>query len=359
MTAAPTPTHPDVALKLALAMVASSNAPLLLLDGELVVIAASSSFCKAFTVDLDHTSGRSVFDLGHGEWRSPRLRSLLTATMSGQARIEAYEMDLARPDGEPRRLVLNAQKLDYGAGEAVRILLTVSDVTDARAAERLKDDLLREKAVLLQEVQHRVANSLQIIASVLMQSARNVQSEDVKIHLQDAHHRVMSIAAVQRQLAASTLGHVELRPYFTQLCASLGASMIRDHDQILLDVAIDESKVDADTSVSLGLVVTELVINALKHAFPEHRNGKIQVGYLSNGPNWTLSVSDDGIGMPVPSSPPAKPGLGTSIVEALARQLHAQVQVINAAPGTKVSLVHAQVFAVESGAATASGQAAV
>ncbi len=354
-----TPTHPDVALKLALAMVASSNAPLLLLDGELVVIAASTSFCNAFAIDPGRTAGQSVFALGHGEWESPRLRSLLTATMSGQARIDAYEMDLAREDGESRRLVLNAQKLDYGDGEAVRVLLTVSDVTDARAAERFKDDLLREKAVLLQEVQHRVANSLQIIASVLLQSARNVQSEDVKIHLQDAHHRVMSIAAVQRQLAASALGDVELRPYFTQLCASLGASMIRDHDKISVDVDIDGSKVDADTSVSLGLVVTELVINALKHAFPAHRSGKILVGYLSNGPNWTLSVSDDGVGMSAQSSP-AKPGLGTSIIEALARQLHAQVQVSNAAtPGTKVSLVHAQVFAVDSALMEASGSAAV
>jgi len=352
MTVAGPPTHPDVALKLALAMVASSNAPLLLLDGELLVIAASDSFFRTFAVDADKASGRPVFAIGEGEWDSTRLRSLLNATLSGHAKIAAYEMDLQRTDGEPRQLVLNAQKLDYGADEAVRILLTVSDVTDARAAEKLKDNLIREKAVLLQEVQHRVANSLQIIASVLLQSARSIQSEDVKVHLHDAHHRVMSIAAVQRQLASSTLGEVELRPYFTQLCESLGASMIRDHKQISLGVSVDGSKLDADSSVSLGLVVTELVINALKHAFPQYRSGKILVGYSSSGPNWTLSVSDDGVGMPVHAAS-AKPGLGTSIVEALARQLHAKVQVSDAMPGTKISLVHAQVFAVEADKALA------
>ncbi len=351
-------THPDVALKLALAMVASSNAPLLLLDGALVVIAASTSFCRAFSIDPGLAAGQPVYVLGRGEWNSPKLRSLLDATLSGQARIDAYEMDLPRKDAEPRRLILNAQKLEYGDGEAVRILLTVSDVTDARAAERLKDDLLREKAILLQEVQHRVANSLQIIASVLLQSARNVQSEDVKVHLQDAHHRVMSIAAVQRQLAASSIGQVELRPYFTQLCESLSASMIRDHSQVSLDVTADGSKVDPDTSVSLGLVVTELVINALKHAFPGQRSGKILVGYLSNGPDWTLSVSDNGVGMPDDTAP-AKAGLGTSIVEALARQLNAEVQVTGAAPGTRVSLVHAKIFAVDSDAQAESAHTAV
>lgn len=74
--------------------------------------------------------------------------------------------------------------------------MTVSDVTDARKAESLKDELLRERAVLLEEMQHRVANSLQTIASMLVQSARSVQSEETKTHLRDAHNRVMSIATV-------------------------------------------------------------------------------------------------------------------------------------------------------------------
>ncbi len=209
---------------------------------------------------------------------------------------------------ENRRLVLNAQKLDYGNGESVRLLVAVSDVTDARIAEKLKDDMLREKGVLLQELQHRVANSLQIIASVLMQSARKVQSDETRTHLYDAHQRVMSVATLQQQLVASSVADVELRPYFTALCESIGASMIRDHNQLSLDVSVDESSTSADVSVSLGLIVTELVINALKHAFPGDRSGKIKVDYRSQGPNWTLSVTDDGIGMPSDAAG-AKPGL--------------------------------------------------
>ncbi len=231
----------------------------------------------------------------------------------------------------------------------MRLLLTVSDVTEARLAERLKDDLLREKEILLQEVQHRVANSLQIIASVILQNARKVESVETRSHLHDAHHRVMSVAVLQQQLAASRLGSVELRAYFDSLCQSIGASMIRDHNQISLDVDVDDSTVHADVSVSLGLIVTELVINALKHAFPEAREGKIIVGYESHGPNWKLSVRDDGVGLPT-GSDAAKAGLGTSIVEALARQLSARVQVVDLDPGTTVSIVHSQIAAVESGA---------
>lgn len=168
------PIEPEGGMNLALAVVASSNAPLLLLDGDLVVIAASESFCREFQIDPAQVSNGKLTDLGSGEWNSRRLSSLLQATATGSADIRAYEMDLTREGQEPRRLVLNAQKLQYGDTDGVRLLLSVSDVTDARLAEKLKDDLLREKAILLQEIQHRVANSLQIIASILMQSARAV-----------------------------------------------------------------------------------------------------------------------------------------------------------------------------------------
>jgi two-component sensor histidine kinase len=342
------PLHPDAALSLALAMVASSAAPVVLLDGDLNVVALSASFRRAFEVDGD-AAGRSFFALGDSEWDAPQLHSLLNVTASGAAEIDAYEMDFKSAGREPRRLVLYARKLDYGDAANVRLLLTVSDVTDARLSEKLKDDLLREKEILLQEVQHRVANSLQIIASVILQNARRVESEETRSHLHDAHHRVMSVAVLQQQLAASRLGDVELRAYFTSLCESIGASMIRDHNQISLDVTADESSVHADVSVSLGLIVTELVINALKHAFPGAREGRIVVGYESHGPNWSLSVRDDGVGMPAEPET-AKAGLGTSIVEALAKQLDAHVQVANLNPGVKVSVVHSQIAAVETDA---------
>ena len=329
--------QPEGTLSLALAVVASSNTPLLLLDGDLTVIAVSASFCHEFQIDPAKVSNRQLSDLGNGEWNVRQLSSLLHATAAGSANIHAYEMDLNRDGSGSRRLVLNAQKLDYGDVDHIRLLLSVSDVTDARLAEKLTDDLLREKAILLQD-QHRVANSLQIIGSILMQSARLVQSEETRTHLLSAHSRVMSIAAVQQQLAASRLGDVQLRPYFEQLCKSLGASMIGDPKELSIEVTVDESINKADVSVSLGLIVTELVTNALKHAFPGHRHGKIIVDYHANIDNWSMSVSDNGVG--VPSDPvSSKPGLGTVIVEAMAKQLGAEFTITDCKPGTKASVI--------------------
>ncbi|MDP3674366.1 MAG: histidine kinase dimerization/phosphoacceptor domain -containing protein [Novosphingobium sp.] len=335
-----TPFRPESSSSLGMALVVSSTAPLILLNEQLVVQAASGSFCRAFSIDCNSAVGSELFAMGNGEWDIPQLRSLLTAIASGSAAVDAYEMDLKRTGDPVRCLILHAHVLDQVPEAPIRLVVAISDVTEIRQAEREKDALIREKHVLLQELNHRVANSLQIIASVLMQRVRKVQSEETRGHLRDAHHRVMSIATLQRQLASTATGEVGLRLYFTDLCASIGASMVADPALLKLTVEADDSVTTADRSVSLGLIVTELVINSLKHAFPDQTaKGKIQVGFHSTADGWTLSVVDDGVGMPADGDR-AEPGLGTGIVKALATQLSAVVEVTDARPGTRVEIVH-------------------
>ncbi len=322
---------------LAFALIIASEAPLLLLDHALRIVAASASFYRNFSL-APPVSGRAAFTaLGSGEWSKPQVIAMLHAISAGSPAIEGYEMDLVRPDLPVCHVLLSAHLLDYNdAASDTRIVLAITDVTAARAADKLKDDLLREKQLLMQELQHRVANSLQIIASVLMQSARKVNSEETRGHLSDAHNRVMSVATLQKQLATTQEGETELRGYFTLLCNSIAASMIADPGFISLTVTTDDSKVDSRVSVSLGLIVTELVINSLKHAFPKApRDGRITVDFRAAGKGWTLAVADNGVGFPT-GEDGARPGLGTGIVEALASQLDAHVVIRHEKPGTTV-----------------------
>lgn len=222
------------------------------------------------------------------------------------------------------------------------ILLSFDDVTERRSAEKKLADLMAQQGTLLREMEHRVANSLQIVASILSLKAKAVTSEETRIHLQDAHRRVMSVATVQRYLHAS--GNVEqiaIAPYLSQLCDALGASMIGDTRPITLKVHADSGTGSSNEVVSLGLIVTELVINALKHAFGEHKpGGKIVVAYEVDQANWKLTVSDNGIGKSKDSSDKIVPGLGTSIVEALSKQLESDVEVSGTPDGTTVSITH-------------------
>jgi two-component sensor histidine kinase len=339
----------ETALSLTMAVVTASPGPLLMLDGDLNIVAASSSFCAAFEIDAASAPGQQLSALGSGEWNVPQLRSLLDATRSRPATIEACEMDLERRGLPSRHLIVQAQRLVYLDLEDLRLLIAVSDVTEARESEKRKDEALRQNRILLEEVRHRVSNSLQIIASVLLQNARKTQSEETRGHLQDAHHRVMSVAALERLLAGSGEGHVVLREYVSSLCDHIAGSIIGDTNQVSLSVTGGEGVVDARLSVSLGLMLTELVINAVKHAFPDGRAGKIAVSCEVRGPNWSLSVADDGVGMPTDPAH-TRAGLGTSIIQALARQLQATIETSSAHPGTRVFIAHSQIGLVDADA---------
>jgi two-component system, sensor histidine kinase PdtaS len=335
----------DVALSLTLAIVASSPAPLLLLDGQLKIIAASVSFSEQFAAGSAGLAGQTLYALGTGEWDMPEMRTLMTSTVSDNVVAGAREMNFERFQRPTRRLIVEARRLDYLDLAQTRILIAVSDVTDARADAALKDAALRHINVLLQEVRHRVANSLQIIASVLLQNARKTDSDETRGNLQDAHQRVMSVAALERMLSNSDDGDVAVHGYFTSLCDNITGSLIGGPDQTSLTVEGGDGLVEARVAVSLGLIVTELVVNALKYAFPDGRPGKIIVDYNFHGPNWVLCVRDDGVGMPPAGE--VRTGLGTSIIQALARQLNAIVEIVPESPGTKVSIHHAQIALVQ------------
>ena len=306
---------------LAQGIVDTVREPILVLDKDLRVIATSRSFYSAFKVSPEDTKGRLLYALGDGQWDIPKLRVLLEKIIPEKGVMEGYEVEHEFPGLGHRTMLLNARQVFYEGGSHTTILLGIEDVTGPRALEREKDELLRQKDTLFEELQHRVSNSLQIIASIILMKARAVQSEETRHHLHDAHNRVMSIAAVQKQLHASgTTGSIAIAPYLSRLCESLGTSMIGDSRPISLKVNSDGGHVSSREAESLGLIVTELVMNALKHAYPdpaEKANGQINVAYDTAGTNWKLSVSDDGIGRPDGVFAQAKSVLGTGIVKAL------------------------------------------
>jgi two-component sensor histidine kinase len=337
------------ALAFAEAIVDTVREPVLVLDRELRVIAANRSFYSVFKVSPEDTQGRLLYTLGGGQWGIPRLQALLEKILPEKGVMEGYEVEHEFPDLGLRTMRLNARQVFYEGGAGTTILLGMEDITERRVLEREKDELLREKDVLLEELQHRIANSLQIIASIILLKARAVQSEETRLHLQDTHKRVMSIAAVQRHLHTSGVGGpVEIAPYLSGLCEALAASMIDNDRPVSLKVVGAAGNATSRQAESLGLIVTELVMNALKHAFPDNKvEGQINVAYDTSGTDWRLSVSDNGIGKPDGVFAQGKAGLGTGIIKALAQQLDAKVVTVSGLEGTTVSITHATFAAKE------------
>ncbi|WP_293345890.1 PAS domain-containing sensor histidine kinase [Phenylobacterium sp.] len=324
--------------------------PLLVLDARFNVVGASRSFYETFKVDPAQTQGRLLYSLGDGQWDIPALRLLLETIIPEHTAMDGFEVIHDFPTIGPRTMLLNARKVLYETSSDIAILLAFTDVTDRRALEQARDvryeraeELLRQKQILLQEMEHRVANSLQIIASILMLKARLVTSEETRRHLRDAHQRVMSVASVQSHLHASDgVEQIEVGSYLVKLCDSLAASMIGESQPIVLQVMADEGMAGSAQAVSMGLIVTELVINALKYAFPVDKAGSlVMVTYESKGEDWKLIVSDNGVGKDLSAASEIVGGLGTVIVQALVKQLGAKMEVVSSPAGLSVAITRA------------------
>ena len=330
-------------IALAEAVVATVRDPLLVLDEDLRIVSASRSFFQTFHLVDGDVRGHLIYEIDDGQWNIPELRTILETISKDHATAEGYEVDRDFPRVGRRIMFLNARKVFYEAGTHTTTLLAFEDITDRRAIEERIQELLREKDMLLQEMQHRVANSLQIIASILLMKARTVQSEETRLQLEDAHQRVMSVAAVQQHLQVSGRGAtIEIGNYLTKLCETLAQSMIGDSRPISLKVDADAGTVISHQAVSIGLIVTELVMNALKHAFPsEKKDAAIVVSYKVSDSDWKLTISDNGGGKPDLNAGEKKGGLGTSLVKSLAKQLDAGVETVSDSHGTAVTITHA------------------
>ncbi len=335
---------------LAQAIVNTLPEPFLALDDRFHVLAASRSFYETFKVDPEETRGCLLYALGNGQWDIPALRVLLETIIPEKTSMDGFEVEHDFPGLGRKTMLLNARKVLYEDSPNATILLAFSDVTARRAIEYEKADLLerteellRQKQMLLQEMEHRVANSLSIIAAILMLKARAVTSEETRQHLREAHQRVMSVAEVQHHLHASSgIERIDVGTYLTKLCGALASSMIGEQMPIAVKVMTDEGTVDSASAVSLGLIVTELVINAIKYAFPgDKADAQILVTYEVDGSDWKLTVSDNGVGRIPGPAPQAPAGLGTTIVDALAKQLDAEVAFDGGDPGLRVSITHA------------------
>lgn len=341
---------PEHAETLAQAILNTIPDPFLVLDDQFNVLAASKSFYRVFDVSPNQTLGCLLFALGDGQWDIGGLRLLLQTIIPQQTAMDGFEVEHDFPMIGRKTMVLNARQVVYEDHSKSTILLAIRDVTATRQIEREKErlqtqthELLEQKDVLFREMEHRVANSLQMIASILLLKARAVSSEETRGHLRDAHQRVMSVAEVQRHLHTSAgLDKVEVGSYLTKLCSSLASSMIGDSQPIEVSVIADTGMIDSDKAVSLGLIVTELVINAVKYAFPAPTSGaNIKVSYEINGVDWKLTVADNGIGHSGTEIKSQGSGLGTAIVQALVGQLGAVKTVASDTRGMSISVTHA------------------
>lgn len=264
----------------------------------------------------------------------------VTGTQEGRiavASLKAGAADYVVKDVGGEFMTLLAASVEHAA-EAVglRRAKEAAEI-ETRAARDRFEALAAERALLLREVNHRVGNSLQIIAALLHLQAARSSSAEVKDALEAANKRVMAVAQVHRRLYTSEdVQSVALDQYLQALAEDLRSSSETEMAD-MLSLHSEPIEVEPDRAVAVGVIVTELVINALKYAYPNGR-GPIRVGLRAQGKSRAcVSVEDDGVGGGIPTGKRSN-GLGQMIVNTMAKKLEAEWSYDEEHRGTRVTL---------------------
>src|SRR6202521_6004245 len=272
---------------------------LLVLEPDLTIRFANRSFCQTFAVSPKETVGRKLYELGNGQWDIPKLRTALEVIISGRKTIEAFEVEQFFPSIGQRVMVLNARKV-YRPGDKVQqILLAIEDITERVRLEREHAIAGERIGMLLQELTHRVKNSLQIIAAMVSIEAKSHKSGEGKAALERVSRRINALGQLYSKLSiANTVEAIDAATYLDELCRDLIASIHQEGGtSIVLKTDIESELLPTDRAIPIGLIVNELVTNAVKYAFPGDTKGMVVVTLKRVPGELRLTVADNGRGV--------------------------------------------------------------
>lgn len=268
----------------------------------------------------------TLYSVMHADDRQ-RMHDVVTEAVRALGKFDA-EFRVVHPDASLHWLSTRAEAVRDPDGMR-RVIGVVIDITKRKEAE-----LQRE--MMFHELNHRVKNNFQIVGSMLRLQAARVRDGVARGHLDSAVQRVMTVADVHSALYQS--GHIDtldLGKYLTSLCRKLQTSVMAN-SRIALDLQTVPAVFKVDRAIPLGLIANELVTNAVKHAFPDGRAGRITVKLARRDNDYVLSISDDGVGLD--GAAEAHEGLGMRMVEAFVDQASGHMKISRYA-GTHFEIV--------------------
>lgn len=255
---------------------------------------------------------------------------LLVERLSAIETARGVEETLLRKDGTAVPVAFSGAALRDQDGRVEGFVCVAHDISAPKHVERTLRSFLREKELLLRELHHRVKNNLQVVSSLLDLQSSAIADPSAREIFKQSQNRIGSMALIHEQLyQTSNLAQVDVRPYIEKLTYHLEASYSVWSDRITPHLEIDDSSLEIDQAVTCGLIVNELVTNALKHAFPaDHRAGAyVRISFVRTGDGYRLIVSDNGRGFRGGGTGGPRRGLGLSLVAMLVQQLRGTMEV--------------------------------
>jgi PAS domain S-box-containing protein len=266
--------------------------------------------------------------LVHPDEREEMLRYFLKDVVAAKRPFNKEYRIVRKSTGE-LRWVWGQGELTYdAAGIPVQMFGTIQDITDRAIAQEQIRASLREKEVLLKEIHHRVKNNLQIISSLLSLQSQQIRNRKALDALTESQARVRSMALIHEQLYQSQdLAHIDFSQYVRDLAAHLFRTYLTQGPNVRLIVDVRNVYLDADHAITCGMIINELVSNALKHAFAAGAQGTLRIATEWESEDMLrLLVGDSGRGIPPSIDHTNAPSLGLKLVRMLAEQLRGTIE---------------------------------
>ncbi len=295
----------------------------ILLDAMGTYLYCSPSVTSILGFEAEELLGQDAFARCHPEDRQGN-QELFGQLLSNPGRLVTDEYRYRHKDGTYRWL--EGTGANWLAEPAIGgIVVNFRDITERKQAEERLWAALREKESLLKEVHHRVKNNLAIIDSLLRLQAGNLRDPALATAMRESRNRIRSMASIHESLYQSrNLARIDFATYIENLCHNLFRSYGVDGRRVSLRLEVAHVELDLEQAIPLGLLLNELVSNALKHAFPDNRCGTICVSLRrTDDGRIELTVADDGVGFPPDIATRRTRSLGLELVELLTEQISA------------------------------------
>jgi PAS domain S-box-containing protein len=313
---------------------------ILVVFGEKIVFANKASATIFGFDDPKDLLGKNFFSFHHQdslEIAKERLHKVFTEGTF----LDFIEEKIIATDGQIKDIEVGDAPIIYNGQRAVQVV--ARDISERKKLEAELKNSLKEKDLMMKEIHHRVKNNLMVIQSLLNLQSRYIKDTAARDIFKDSQNRAKSMAMIHESLyQSSDLKRIEFSDYINTLANNLFYSYAADPKRVKIDVDVDEVMLDINTAIPLGLILTELISNCLKYAFPDDKSGKIKVDFHSNKDNGEnklkLTVSDNGVGLPEGFDPKKSDSLGLMLVYSLSEQISAEIK-LDTSNGTKFEFI--------------------
>lgn len=290
---------------------------------------------KSLTIEYANTSALKALGYSTPELQKLKLTDLFVFPdeMATQALLNTLRKN--QTDRLELQLRFNRKNGEFYDGEVLiqvleqgqSFVLIVSDITDKLITEKKLLHTIHEKETLIKEIHHRVKNNLQLISSIIYLKLTSVADSDIRGFLEDTRQKIRSIALIhERLLQTENLDKVEISDYLGKLIQDLKVTYFREGHVISIDTEFDREMMTLDMAIICGLIVNELLTNAIKHAFPGNKPGNINVRFTKDG-EYRLVVDDNGIGLPGNVEPGHSTSFGMQLIDVFVKQLNAKLSI--------------------------------